>query len=231
MIPFKVKISRFKSKQIFLPVSWSEVSLDQFFRIQALEESEDPGKLFEILTGEKLPIDFSAFLPFMEWISEPLSIEDFQRVSCGIDIMEKPYKKKILFSLELGKKTLIESAPKLLSLYLPQSEEYFRRIPISKSLPLLIDLIEQFKAQAEKEKAIAKKPTPEEVQAGIQRLEQLSFFNSIDQIAREYGYTHEEVENLSANTVFLILCRKSFLNTFEANLREIRKRNDNRTKH
>lgn len=231
MIPFKIKISRFKSKQILFPSSWSEISLEQFYQIQQLEETSDPGKLFEILTGEKLKIDFTAFIPFMDWISEPLKLEDFKRIDSGVQIMERQYKLKIHFSLELAKNKIIESAPKLLSLYLPQSESYFRRIPISESLPLLLDLIEQFKEQAEKEKAIAKKPTPEEVQAGIKRLEQLSFFNSIDQIAREYNYTHEEVENLSANTVFLILCRKSFLNTFETNLREIRKRNDNRAKH
>lgn len=227
MIPFRIKLSRFKSKQINLPSSWSEVSLDQFFRIQELEENSDPSKLFEILTGESLKIDFTAFIPFMEWIAEPLKIEDFDRVSSGVNIMECSYRQKVMFSMELSKKKLLESAPKLLSIYLPQSESYFRRIPISKSLPLLIDLLEQFKLQTEKENAISIKPTPIEIQAGSERLNQLSHFNTIDQIAREYSYTHDEVENLSANTVFLIMCRKSFLRTFETNLRELRKQNDN----
>lgn len=223
MIPFKIKISRFKSKQILFPSSWSEISLEQFYQIQQLEETSDPGKLFEILTGEKLKIDFTAFIPFMDWISEPLKLEDFKRIDSGVQIMERPYKLKIHFSLELAKNKIIESAPKLLSLYLPQSESYFRRIPISKSLPLLLDLIEQFKEQSEKEKAISIKPTPIEIQAGSERLNQLSYFNTIDQIAREYSYTHDEVENLSANMVFLIMCRKSFLRTFEMNLRELKK--------
>ena len=233
MIPFVIKTGLFKKKIRFsIPSEWKEISLNQYQQIQNLEEDASPEELFRILTGQKLKVDFNSIAPFLNWISEPITIQDFERIDSGVDIWKESYKKKILFSLELGKQNgdIFQKAGKLLSIYLPQSEKYFLNLPIGKSIPLLLDLIEKLKQVQEKESLISHKPTEEEQRAGIKALNQLSHFNTIDQISRDYGYKHSEVENLEFEVVYFILLRRSFLNKFEKKLNEIR-RNDNRAKH
>jgi hypothetical protein len=50
---------------------------------------------------------------------------------------------------------------------------------------------------------------------------QLGDFNTIDLIARDYNYTHSEVEQLPYNLIFLILFRMNISSKFEKNYSEI----------
>lgn len=222
MIKFKVRVSRFKKETIYLPSSWSELTLNQWYKIQALNDDQTD-EIFKIIIGSDLKINQEQILPFMGWISEPLDIEQFEVKEVKIDVFGNTYQKKIQFQMELSKGNLLESIPKLLTIYLGKNESYYSKIKISESIPLVKGVISEFeKILIQESKAFEKKVDPDEVQAGINNLNIFSHFNTIDEIAKQYNYTHAEVEQLPFETVYLISLRKQILHKFETNLREIK---------
>lgn len=61
------------------------------------------------------------------------------------------------------------------------------------------------------------------INAGIKRMEVLGYFPLIDAIARDYNYTHEEVKNLSYETVFEIQLKNKIEADINKKLAEINK--------
>jgi hypothetical protein len=59
--------------------------------------------------------------------------------------------------------------------------------------------------------------------AGIDKFGELGEFNTVDKIAREYNYTHEQVEQLNYNLVFLILRKQIISANFEKSYRSVLK--------
>lgn len=225
MIKFKVKVSRFKKQTIELPTSWGELTLDQWKRINELQENENE-KIFNILINSNLKVNPEQILPFMGWISEPMDINKFENANVEIDIFGSPFKKKIEFQTELAKGNLIESIPKLLTIYLGKNERYFLNMKLEDSIPLVKGVISEFeKILIQESKSFSRKVDPDEILAGIDNLKVFGEFNTIDEIAKQYNYTHEQVENLPFELVYLISYRKHILHKFENKLREIKTNN------
>jgi hypothetical protein len=59
--------------------------------------------------------------------------------------------------------------------------------------------------------------TIEQKMAGIDSFNELGDFNTIDMIAEKYNYTHEQVEQLPYNLIFLILLKQNISSKFESN--------------
>jgi len=222
MISFKVKVSRFKKQTINLPTSWSELTLEQWNKIKSLDESQT-NEIFKILIDSDLNVNPEQLLPYMEWIAEPLQVDEFESKEVQIDVFGNTYQKKIQFQMELAKGHLLESIPKLLTIYLGKNEKYYLKMKISESLPLIKGVIQEFeKILIKEQNSFNKKTDPDEILAGIESLNVFSHFNTIDEIAKQYNYTHEEVEQLPFETVYLISYRKHILFKFENKLREIK---------
>ena len=116
--------------------------------------------------------------------------------------------------------------PDVCAIYSERDKEYYLNVPVARSVGFALRLIEQFNQLVEKEnKMLNRQSTHEEVLAGIDMFKELSHFNTIDMIAKEYGYTHEEVEGLEYNVVFLILRRKQIIANFDKRHREALKSN------
>lgn len=227
MIPFKVKISLFKKQTIYLPTSWGEISLKQLYKIQ---ENKTPQELFKVLTGFEKAIDITPFLPFMDWILQPINLDDFNEYFFEpfeqFNIFECEYKKRVQLEFLLKNTNLMKIIPDVCAIYSERDKEYYLNVPVSDSVGFALRLIEQFNQLVEKEnKMLNRQSTHEEVLAGIDMFKELSHFNTIDMIAKEYGYTHEEVEGLEYNVVFLILRRKQIIANFDKRHREALKSN------
>lgn len=54
--------------------------------------------------------------------------------------------------------------------------------------------------------------------AGIERLNVFEYFNTIDSISKEYGYKHEEVENMRYSRIFDIQYRNKILGEIHENI-------------
>lgn len=227
MIPFKVKISRFKKQSILLPTSWGEISLNQLYKIQ---ENITPEELFKVLTGFDKAIDITPFLPYMDWILKAIDLEDFSEYFFEpfeqFNIFECAYKKRVQLEFVLKNPNLMKVIADVCAIYSERDKDYYLKAPVSHSVGFALKIIEQFNQLVEKENNLLNRPsTHEEILAGIDAFKELSHFNTIDMIAKEYGYTHEAVEDLEYNVVFLILRRKQIIANFDKRHREALKSN------
>lgn len=230
MLPFKIKTGLFKKPiRINLPTRWGELSVEQMEAIVLIKD--DPDKLFEILTGYKGITGIEAFIPYMNWITKAPDLEDFEEFPAGVDICEKKFGQLIRFHLALNKlkgdnpKSVFSISAELCSIYLGRSEYFYRKQRLDKIVPLARGLISQYKALREKEqKTLSRKQEAEEVEAGAAMFEPLGHFNTIDMLAKNYGYTHQEAEDLEYNVVYLVLLRNNISYKFEKNLATLKRR-------
>ena len=217
MIPFKVKISRFKKETIHLPTSWGELTLEQFLKIQNVN---DPALMFQILTGCNLNLNIESFLPYMDWVSIPITLEDFKDESIEFDVFNFSYGDRIRMEQIINKGDLLNHAADICAIY-KNSKQYYLKSKLSIVLPFLLAVVDSFNKCIEKEnKLLSRQPTFEEKSAGIDTFKELSHFNTIDMLAREYNYTHLQIEKLEYNYIFLILRRKQLIANFEIKHRE-----------
>lgn len=220
MIPFKVKIKRFKKVQIFLPTEWGELTLNQFFKIQ---QAKEPQRMFQILTGFDGKIKIESFLPYMDWVATPIELENFKDETIQVDIFSLSYANRIRIEQILNKGELLNYVHSLCAIF-SHNENYYLNQKLSNLLPFCLAIIDAFNQVCEKEASLLnRKPTFEEQAAGIDKFKELSHFNTIDMLAKEYGYTHDDVEKLEYNIIFLILRRKQLISNFENKHREILK--------
>ena len=81
---------------------------------------------------------------------------------------------------------------------------------------------EQYKKIEELEnKYLSSTPDPHSVAAGIDKFNVLGDFNTVDSIARNYGYTHEQAWNLKYSTIFNILLREKLEADFNKKYNEL----------
>lgn len=225
MIAFKIKKRFRRAERVTIPTAWSELSLEQIERIK--ERPSDLGALVAILTGRR-DIDPASVAPFLFWVSEPMGLDEIPLPENRVDIKEHTFAQKIKLhqTVEaMGKSELSDVLgfiPEIVTIYYGKTSKYYRNQSISKTYPLARDLIDQLRAVLETEaRTLPRKLTVEEIEAGAKDFAELSYFNTIDDIARDYGYTHAQVEALEYNVVFLILYRKKLLATFGERYRAI----------
>ena len=225
MIQFKSKIG-----SIEIPTSFSDITIDQYFKIISGNISEI--EAVQILTDieiEKLSmIDFSEIVPYLEFFkdADPMRIEPNQHLQIGEEIFSLPdslsaqsYAKKIKATRAIQSNDYL----KLLCVYLDQIKQSdLNALSVEDVFSCVSYVQEQMKAIFERDKALNNTPTDRQLRAGIKMFNQLGEFNSIDMIAQNYNYTHEQVEELPYDLVFLILVKFNLSAKFDRNLSELK---------
>ena len=225
MIQFKSKIG-----SIEIPTSFSDITIDQYFKIISGNISEI--EAVQILTDieiEKLSmIDFSEIVPYLEFFkdADPMRIEPNQHLQIGEEIFSLPdslsaqsYAKKIKATRAIQSNDYL----KLLCVYLDQIKPTdLNALSVEDVFSCVSYVQEQMKAIFERDKALNNTPTDRQLRAGIKMFNQLGEFNSIDMIAQNYNYTHEQVEELPYDLVFLILVKFNLSAKFDRNLSELK---------
>ena len=221
MIRFKTKLKNFD-----LPTSYSDVTIDDLEFFKANHDSEIA--IIERLTGlnaiEMQMIDLDSISSYLSFLSEsPLEIESVdgfiiegKYFTIPIDIGEETYLKKIQAVNCLAQSDVVG----LVQTYFDISNIGTHSVELIYSIAN--NLIAQINGLIERDSAHLKSDTTHEQKlAGIDTFNELGEFNTIDMIARNYSYTHLEVESLSYNLIFLILYKQNIQNRFEKNYNEI----------
>jgi hypothetical protein len=212
MIKFKTQIKDFN-----LPTSWSDLKFSDYLKLQSSNEIE----AIKILTGlneiEILMLDIEAITPYLEFLQEDFTkFEEsnfINDIELPIDLGQESYEKKILACRDISN---VREVIKLYSgvdcLYL-NCEVVFQAYCYL--LNRLIKIIERDNERLKSDITIEQK------MAGIDSFNELGDFNTIDMIAEKYNYTHEQVEQLPYNLIFLILLKQNISSKFEKNYSEI----------
>lgn len=238
MIPFKKK--RF-GKSFLIPSSWEDLTVDQFLKVS---ESEKDTEVFEIITGlnQKYYDRIKPYTTFLESEIDISEIESKEYFLLKDEIFKVPdvssceYGQKIVFgqkhrSAILSDKIMV-SFPELISVYLQPvifcekfdiekldgCMDIILKMPIFDAFGIYMNILDQYSKLIEKEQAtLFSSTTFEQESAGVEKFNQLGEFNTIDNIATNYKYTHNEVEKLEYNLVYLILLKQKISSDYEKN--------------
>jgi len=217
MYRFKTEIGSFE-----IPSSYHELKVKDLVYCQGKSDIE----ILERLTGfdaVKLSmLDLSDFGNYLSFMNEPLSnIEHFDFVGdfdLSFDFREKSYGKKVKASQHVQDFEPLEA----LATYCECEVSAFNDMSVYEVFGAVNYLVAKLKEMDEERyKMLHVNPTKEQVMAGIHEFDKLGEFNTIDMIARNYKYTHKEVEELEYNLVILILYRSKIQSNFESKLRDI----------
>jgi len=212
MIKFKTKIKDFN-----LPTSWSDIKFSNYLKLQNSNEIE----AIKILTGlnevEILMLDIEVVTPYLEFLQDDLTkFEEsnfINDIELPIDLGQESYEKKILACRD------ISNVREVIKLYSGidcldlNCEVVFQAYCYL--LNRLIKIIER------DNDCLKSEVTIEQKMAGIDSFNELGDFNTIDMIAEKYNYTHEQVEQLPYNLIFLILLKQNISSKFESNYGKI----------
>ena len=212
MIKFKTQIKDFN-----LPTSWSDIKFKDYLRLQSSNEIQ----AIQILTGlnevEILMLDIDIITPYLEFLQDdPTKFEEsnyIDNIELPFDLGQESYEKKILACRD------ISNVYEVIKLYSGvdcldlDCEVVFQAYCYL--LNRLIKIIERDNERLKSEITIEQK------MAGIDSFNELGDFNTIDMIAEKYNYTHEQVEQLPYNLIFLILLKQNISTKFEKNYSEI----------
>ena len=218
MIKFKTKI-----KDFTIPTSWVDIKCCDLNFFQDATEPEIIEKLTGLSVGEQSFVDLNEIAPYLEFLQEnPFEIIEksdyYLDIKLPDDIGEHSFEKKIQACSNLDNPT------KLLSVYSGIDEEFILNDSVESVYGAYLYLLDKVNDILERDNnALESKITEEQKRAGIEMFNQLGDFNTIDLIARDYNYTHSEVEQLPYNLIFLILFRMNISSTFEKNYNEILK--------
>jgi len=181
--------------------------------------------VIERLTGlsidEQVFIDLNEIAPYINFLQEnPFEtiekIEYYKGEALPNDVGECSFEKKIQACSNL------DNPIKVLSIYSNVDECIVLEDNIEDVYGAYLYIMDSLNAIIKRDNnALESKVTHEQKQAGIDMFNDLGDFNTIDLIARDYNYTHREVELLAYNLVFLILYRINISNRFEKNYSEI----------
>jgi len=216
MIRFKTKL-----KDFTIPTSWRDIKCSDIDFFKDASESEVIERLTGLTVDEQVFIDLNEIVPYLEFLQEnpfeTLEKLDFYKgVQLPSDIGECTFEKKIQAF------TNLDSPTKVLSVYSDIDEQIILQDNIEDVYGAYLYLLESINAIVERDNnALESKTTEEQKRAGIDMFNQLGDFNTIDLIAKDYNYTHREVELLPYNLVFLILFRMNISSKFEKNYSEI----------
>lgn len=215
MIKFETKIKNFS-----IPSDWSEIKFSDYLKLKGGNEIE----AIEVLTGlnvvEMQLIDIEEITPYLSFLQEPIdNIEPnnfLNDIELPEDIGELSYEKKIIACRDLSDiETMVLTYSGLTEINNLDCYSVFSAYNF-----LLSQMVNLLKRDSEQ---LASKPTIEQVQAGIEMFDILEEFNTIDMIARNYNYSHKEVEQLPYNLIFLILLKQNISSKFESNYQNIMK--------
>jgi hypothetical protein len=239
MIKFKSKIGDFK-----LATSYSDITCREYKQMR--DNPEDHISIVKMLTGLKedkiVFLDLDEIAQYLEFLKVPAldSLEE----DCFIDygtmkilpekISQCTYSQKIVATKYL----LNNDVEGVVATYLQPLvlDGKFNSSEVEKIKEGLLDmnvssvysaglyLISQLKEIVEREAELLKSEvTEQQKRAGIESFNVLGEFNTIDMIAKDYKYTHKEVEELEYDLIFLILYKNKLTSTFEKNYSEIMK--------
>jgi len=212
MIKFKTQIKDFN-----LPTSWSDIKFSDYLKLQSSNEIE----AIKILTGlnevEILMLDIEVITPYLEFLQDDFTkFEEsnfINDIELPIDLGQESYEKKILACRDISnvyEVIKLYSGVDCLNL---NCEVVFQAYCYL--LNRLIKIIERDNERLKSEVTIEQK------MAGIDSFNELGDFNTIDMIAEKYNYTHEQVEQLPYNLIFLILLKQNISSKFESNYGKI----------
>jgi hypothetical protein len=239
MIKFKTKIGDFN-----LATSYSDITCREYKQMR--DNPEDYIAIVKILTGlteDKIVfLDLDEVAQYLEFLKVPAldSLEE----DCFIDygtmkilpekISQCSYGQKIVATKYL----LNNDVEGVVATYLQPLvlDGKFNSSEVEKIKEGLLDmnvssvysaglyLINQLKEIVEREAELLKSEvTEQQKRAGIESFNVLGEFNTIDMIAKDYKYTHKEVEELEYDLIFLILYKNKLTSNFEKNYSEIMK--------
>lgn len=217
MYRFKTEIGNFE-----IPSSYHELKVKDLVYCQGKTELE----MLERLTGfdavKLLMLDLSDFGKFLSFMNEPLSniepIDFVGNFDLSFDFREASYGKKVKASQHLQDFEPLEA----LAIYCDCDVSVFDELSVFEVFGSVNYMVSKLKEMDEERyKMLHVSPTKEQVLAGISDFDKLGEFNTIDMIARNYNYTHKEVEELEYNLVILILYRSKIQSNFENKLRDI----------
>jgi hypothetical protein len=212
MIKFKTQIKDFN-----LPTSWSDIKFKDYLKLQSSNEIQ----AIQILTGlnevEILMLDIEIITPYLEFLQDdPTKFEEsnfIDNVELPFDLGQESYEKKILACRD------ISNVYEVIKLYSGvDCLELDCEVVFQSYCYLLNRLTKIIERDNERLKSDI---TIEQKMAGIDSFNELGDFNTIDMIAEKYNYTHEQVEQLPYNLIFLILLKQNISTKFEKNYSEI----------
>lgn len=212
MIKFKTQIKNFN-----LPTSWSDIKFKDYLKLQSSNEIQ----AIQILTGlnevEILMLDIEIITPYLEFLQDdPTKFEEsnfINDIELPFDLGQESYEKKILACRD------ISNVYEVIKLYSGiDCLELDCEVVFQAYCYLLNRLVKIIERDNERLKSDI---TIEQKMAGIDSFNELGDFNTIDMIAEKYNYTHEQVEQLPYNLIFLILLKQNISTKFEKNYSEI----------
>lgn len=212
MIKFKTQIKDFN-----LPTSWSDIKFKDYLKLQSSNEIQ----AIQILTGlnevEILMLDIEVITPYLEFLQDdPTKLEEsnfIDNIELPFDLGEQSYEKKILACRD------ISNVYEVIKIYSNvDCLELDCEVVFQAYCYLLNRLTKIIERDNERLKSDI---TIEQKMAGIDSFNELGDFNTIDMIAEKYNYTHEQVEQLPYNLIFLILLKQNISTKFEKNYSEI----------
>jgi hypothetical protein len=216
MIKFKTKL-----KDFTIPTSWSDIKCSDLNFFQDASEHEIIERITGLTIDEQVFIDLNDIVPYIGFLQEnpfeTLEKLDFYKdVQLPSDVGECSFEKKIQACSNL------DNPIKVLSVYSGVGEEFILNDNVESVYGAYLYLLDKVNEIIERDNnALESRVTEEQKRAGIEMFNQLGDFNTIDLIARDYNYTHSEVERLPYNLIFLILFRMNISSKFEKNYNEI----------
>ena len=238
MIKFKTKIGDFK-----LATSYSDTTCREYKQMR--DNPEDHISIVKILTGlteDKIVfLDLDEIAQYLEFLKVPaldsLEESDYIYFQSMMYILPKKvgqcsYGQKIVATKYLINNdvegvvaTYLEPIifeSKFDSSKVEQIKESLLGMNVSSVYSVGVYLINQLKEIVEREAELLKSEvTEQQKRAGIESFNMLGEFNTIDMIAKDYKYTHKEVEELEYDLIFLILYKNKLTSNFEKNYSEI----------
>jgi len=212
MIKFNTQIKDFN-----IPTSWSDILFKDYLRLQSSNEIQ----AIQILTGlnevEILMLDIEVITPYLEFLQDdPTKFEEsnyIDNIELPFDLGEQSYEKKILACRD------ISNVYEVIKLYSGVDCLELDCEAVFQSYCYLLNRLTKI-IERDNER-LKSDITIEQKMAGIDSFNELGDFNTIDMIAEKYSYTHEQVEQLPYNLIFLILLKQNISTKFEKNYSEI----------
>jgi hypothetical protein len=237
MIKFKTKIGDFN-----LATSYSDITCREYKQMR--DNPEDHIAIVKILTGltedKILFLDLDEIAQYLEFLKVPAldSLEEDVYIDYGNmrilpeKISQCTYGQKIVATKYLLNNDIegivatylqpLVLDGKFNSSEVEKIKEGLLDMNVSSVYSVGVYLINQLKEIVEREAELLKSEiTEQQKRAGIESFNVLGEFNTIDMIAKDYKYTHKEVEELEYDLIFLILYKNKLTSNFEKNYSEI----------
>lgn len=208
-------------KKYNIPNSWMDLTYNDYLALVKIEEPLDQVKhITKMNEFELANIDPLIIKDCLRFLYEPIDdIEPTNYINddaiLAEDIGEDTFEKKVLAVQAVRDGDVL----KLIEIY---SGVNVGGLDCYHVFGLLNFLTQQLEAILKRESEMLKSNvTKRQINAGINEFDKLGEFNIIDMIARNYSYTHNEVEQLPYNLVFLILLKQNISSKFEQKYNEL----------